>query len=93
MIRGNFPRQPNEGRRSAHAAHPRNGRDGPLQPLEREPSNEHRVGAKALSFLTPEQVEQIDELLASLGEYGELRLIVQHGELRYMNRVESHRAL
>jgi hypothetical protein len=45
-----------------------------------------------LKKLTREQVRQIDEALASLEDYGEVRLIVQHGELRYINRVESHRA-
>jgi hypothetical protein len=41
--------------------------------------------------LTVEQVEQIDELLSSLGECGEVHLIVQRGTLKYINRVESQR--
>lgn len=45
-----------------------------------------------LKTLTSEQVIQIDEVLASLGEYGEVHLIVQKGELRYINRVESYKA-
>jgi len=45
-----------------------------------------------LTRLTVEQVEQIDRLLASIGEYGELRLIVQRGVLKYINKVESHKA-
>jgi hypothetical protein len=45
-----------------------------------------------LRKLTPEQVRHIDELLTSLGEYGEIHLIVQHGELRYINKVESFSA-
>jgi hypothetical protein len=45
-----------------------------------------------LEFLTPAQVARIDALLATVGDYGEVHLIVQHGELRYINRVESHRA-
>jgi len=28
-------------------------------------------------------------MLASVGEYGEVDLVVQHGELRYINKVES----
>ena len=48
--------------------------------------------APRLKKLTVEQVEQIDELLSSLGEYGEIRLIVQRGELKYINKVESHKA-
>ena len=45
-----------------------------------------------LRKLTVEQVEQIDELLSSLGDYGELHLIVQRGTLKYINKVESHKA-
>ena len=45
-----------------------------------------------LRFLSHEQVKQIDETLASIGEYGEIHLVVQHGELRYVNKVESVKA-
>ncbi len=44
-----------------------------------------------LKTLTPEQVERIDEVLTSIGEYGEVHLIVQRGELRYINKVESYK--
>jgi hypothetical protein len=42
-----------------------------------------------LKKLSAEQVKTIDEMLVSVGEYGEVRLVVQHGELRYINRLES----
>ena len=45
-----------------------------------------------LQKLDMEQVVRIDELLASVGDYGEVHLVVQHGQLRYINRVESHKA-
>ena len=45
-----------------------------------------------LKKLDLEQVRHIDEMLASVGEYGEVHLIIQHGELRYINRLESHKA-
>jgi hypothetical protein len=45
-----------------------------------------------LKKLNLEQIRRIDSLLASLGDYGEIHLIVQHGELRYINKVESYRA-
>lgn len=45
-----------------------------------------------LKKLTAEQVQQIDELLSSLGDYGEIHLIVQRGQLKYINRVESRKA-
>ena len=62
-----------------------------MQPrdLHREPS---KVVQVELRKLTKGQVQQIDEALVSIGDYGEVRLIVQHGELRYINRVESLRA-
>ena len=43
--------------------------------------------------LSPEQIEEINEYLTSVGEYGEIRLIVQNGELRYINTVASHKAM
>jgi len=48
--------------------------------------------APGLKKLTVEQVEQIDELLSSLGDYGEIHLIVKRGELKYVNKVESNKA-
>ncbi len=45
-----------------------------------------------LKKLNVDQIRRIDALLASLGDYGEIHLIVQHGELRYINKVESYRA-
>lgn len=43
-----------------------------------------------LKKLKPQQVQKIDEYLESLGEYGEVRLVVQNGELRYINALVSH---
>ncbi len=45
-----------------------------------------------LGFLNLEQVKRIDEVLSELSEYGEVHLIIQHGELRYINKVESYKA-
>jgi len=45
-----------------------------------------------LKILTPEQVERIDEVLTPISEYGEVHLIVQKGELRYINKVKSFKA-
>ena len=45
-----------------------------------------------LKKLTAEQIEQIDEFIVSLGDYGEVHLVIQHGELRYINKMESHKA-
>lgn len=46
-----------------------------------------------LQFLTPHQVEMIDEALAALGNYGELRLIVEKGRLRFLVTQKSYDAL
>ena len=45
-----------------------------------------------LKKLTVEQIEQIDEFVASVGDYGEVQLVIQHGELKYINKMESHKA-
>lgn len=61
--------------------------------METESSQETRFSkALKLKKLTPEQVKHIDEVLASLGDYGEVHLILQQGELRYINKVESFSA-
>jgi hypothetical protein len=45
-----------------------------------------------LKKLTLEDIRHIDQILAALGDYGEIHLVVQHGELRYINKVESFKA-
>lgn len=47
-------------------------------------------GNLSLAKLTLEQIKRIDELLAEIEDYGELHFIVQRGDLRYVNKVESH---
>lgn len=44
-----------------------------------------------LKKLTAEQVKQIDQFLALIGDYGEVHVVVQHGEVKYINKVESHK--
>jgi hypothetical protein len=56
------------------------------QPDPRDNPSSQPLKLKALNL---EQVRHIDQVLASLGDYGEVHLIVQHGELRYINKVES----
>jgi hypothetical protein len=55
------------------------------------PKNVSLSGLKR-KFLSLEQIKQIDEVLTQLGDYGEVHLIIQHGELRYINKVESYKA-
>ena len=58
----------------------------------RDGSKKVDLEGEKLKFLKLAQVKRIDELLAQLGEYGELHLIIQKGELRYINKVESYKA-
>lgn len=45
------------------------------------------------NFLTPQMVAMIDEALCSLGDYGELRLVVEKGRLRFIVTNKSFDAL
>ena len=49
--------------------------------------------SRILSFLDQHQVNMIDEALSALGEYGELRLIVEKGRLRFVVTQKSFDAL
>lgn len=49
-----------------------------------------KVFSLELKKLRPFQVQKIDELLTLLGDYGEIRLIVQNGKLRYINNLVSY---
>ena len=46
-----------------------------------------------LSFLDQRQVTMIDEALSALGEFGELRLVVEKGRLRFIITQKSFDAL
>lgn len=54
---------------------------------------ENKVAGGSSKFLAPEQVAMIDEALRSLGEYGEVRLTVQKGRLRFLMTQRSFDAL
>ena len=51
------------------------------------------TGNRIMSFLDQRQVIMIDEALSALGEYGELRLIVEKGRLRFLVTQKSFDAL
>ena len=38
----------------------------------------------SLTFLAARQVSMIDEALSSLGDFGEVRLVVEKGQLRFL---------
>jgi hypothetical protein len=47
---------------------------------------------RRLRFLTPKEINVIDDLLASVAPFGEVRLAVQKGKLRFVSSVKSHDA-
>lgn len=55
--------------------------------------SEEKPENRTLSFLDQNQVGMIDEALTALGEYGELRLIVEKGRLRFLVTQKSYDAL
>jgi hypothetical protein len=48
---------------------------------------------ECLRFLSESQVRMIDEALSAVGEFGEVRLVVQKGRIRYVVVEKSHDAL
>ena len=46
--------------------------------------------AEPLQVLKPDQIMEVDRALASLGPFGEVRLIKVKGRLRFIERLESH---
>ena len=44
-------------------------------------------------FLNPRQIDMIDEALGNVGAYGEVRLVVEKGRLRFLVTQISHDAL
>jgi hypothetical protein len=48
---------------------------------------------RPLSVLKSEHIRQIDEALAELGPFGEVRIIKQRGKLRFIQKVESESIL
>ncbi len=41
-------------------------------------------------FLLPDHIKMIDEALVSLGEFGEVRLVVEKGRLRFLVTQKSY---
>ena len=49
--------------------------------------------SRRLKFLSPREIYLIDDLLGSVGDFGEVRLEVKNGRLRFASRTESVDAL
>ena len=48
---------------------------------------------KPLKVLTSRQIEKIDDALAGLGPFAEVRLVKSQGKLRFIQKVESESML
>jgi hypothetical protein len=60
---------------------------------ESPPLSTRRLPYNTTQFLQPHQVAMIDEALRSLGDFGEVRLIVEKGRLRFVVTQKSFDAL
>lgn len=47
------------------------------------------VHLKSLTTLTGEQIREVDRALASMGDFGEVRLVKVKGRLRFIQQLES----
>jgi hypothetical protein len=45
--------------------------------------------SEPLVLLTPEQILQVDQALASIGAFGEVRLVKVKGQLRFIQKLDS----
>jgi hypothetical protein len=59
-------------------------------PLSKEKILGEALECCDLKFLTPRQVFMLDEALAALGEWGEVRLVVNKGSLRFVVMERSY---
>ena len=64
-----------------------------VQYVPDSPPSVGRGGGSSFRFLDLRQVRMIDEALTSLGDFGELRLVIQKGHLRYLVTQRSFDAL
>ncbi len=64
-----------------------------MTPIVESRSRDEEIAFQKLLFLKPSQVAMIDEALANLGEYGEVRLVIEKGNLRFLITQKSYDAL
>jgi hypothetical protein len=53
----------------------------------------NRMLPEPLQVLTPEQVLAVDRALASIGPFGEVRLVKVKGRVRFIQQLHSHSLL
>ncbi|MBK9095365.1 MAG: hypothetical protein WAV70_17365 [Anaerolineae bacterium] len=53
-------------------------------------NNQHQITLeRPLRTLTPSQITMVDLALAEVGEYGEVRIILQKNRVRYIEKLQS----
>ena len=53
-------------------------------------NNQHQITLELpLRTLTPSQIPMVDLALAEVGEYGEVRIILQKNRVRYIEKLQS----
>jgi hypothetical protein len=57
------------------------------------PTSDTDQNPQQYSFLEDQQIRMIDEAVKSLGEYGEVRLVIEKGRLRFIITQKSFDAL
>jgi len=67
--------------------------DRKKEPIRDDPSRSKRVSKKKLQFLSSREISIIDEMLAKVSPFGEVRLTVRKGRLRYVASTKSYDAL
>ena len=67
--------------------------DEVIMPSKHTSNIQQDTPLRELKFLSPRQVHMIDDLLSSVGKYGEVRLQVKDGRLRFASKTESMDAL
>lgn len=57
--------------------------------ISNPPSQKPTENTPTSKTLLPYQIEMIEQALKQIGEYGEVRLIVEKGKLRYIQMAQS----
>ncbi len=60
-----------------------------MSPVGMSKQQERVALSEPLALLTPDQVIQVDQALASIGPFGEVRLVKVKGQLRFIQKLDS----
>jgi len=57
---------------------------------EREPPQPQQQQGRPLRYLSPRIVQAIEDALSTVGPFGQVRLVMSRGKLRYIETTQSH---